>query len=118
MSSTFWERLDELVRSSEIILDRPNRITAPAIDYGYLSGTSGGDGDEIDVWKGSLPRTDVEAIVCTVDLRKLDAEVKVLIGCSDDEKKSICEYHTSDRTAALLVQRKAPSSGPALKKPL
>ena len=108
MSSTFWDRLDELIRSSEIILDRPNRITTPPVDYGYLSGTSGGDGDEIDVWKGSLPQTDVDAIVCTVDLRKRDTEVKVLIGCSDAEKKSICEFHTSDRTAALLVQRNAP----------
>jgi inorganic pyrophosphatase len=109
MTSTFWDRLDELIKSSEIVLDRPNRITVPPIDYGYLSGTSGGDGDEIDVWKGSLQQTEVDAIVCTVDLGKRDAEVKVLIGCSDDEKKAICEFHTSDRTAALLVQRSAPS---------
>lgn len=109
MPSTFWDQLDELIKSSEIVLDRPNRITAPPIDYGYLSGTSGGDGEEIDVWKGSLQRTEVDAIVCTVDLGKRDAEVKVLIGCSDDEKNSICKYHASDRTAALLVQRNAPS---------
>jgi inorganic pyrophosphatase len=109
MPSAFWDQLDELIESSEIVLDRPKRITDPPIDYGYLCGTSGGDGDEIDVWKGSLQQTCVDAIVCTVDLRKLDAELKVLIGCSDDEKKSICEYHTSDRTAALLVQRSAPS---------
>ena len=109
MSSLFWDRLDELLASSEIVLDRPKRIAVPPIDYGYLSGTSGGDGHEIDVWRGSLEPTSMDAIVCTVDLRKLDAEVKVLIGCSDDEKKTICEFHTSDRTAALLVQRSAPS---------
>ena len=109
MPSTIWDLLNELIKSSEIVLDQPNRITVPPIDYGYLSGTSGGDGDEIDVWKGSLQQTGVDAIVCTVDLRKLDAEVKVLIGCSDDEKKSICEYHASARTAALLVTRSAPA---------
>ena len=97
--------MDELVRSAEIIIDRPNRVASPPIDYGYLSGTSGGDGEEIDVWKGSLPQTEADAIVCTVDLRKNDTEVKVLIGCSDAEKKAICEYHTSERTAALLVRR-------------
>ncbi len=109
MPSSFWIRLDDLVASSEIVLDRPKRIAVPPIDYGYLSDTSGGDGQEIDVWRGSAEGKYVDAIVCTVDLRKRDAEIKVLIGCSDGEKKSICEYHTSDRTAALLVTRSVPS---------
>ena len=106
MASPFWERLDELLKSSEIVLDHPNRVAVPPIDYGYLSGTSGGDGQEIDVWQGSLGTKRVDTIVCTVDLRKLDAEVKVLIGCSDEEKQSICKFHTSDKTGALLVERK------------
>ena len=106
MASPFWERLDELLKSSEIVLDHPNRVAVPPIDYGYLSGTSGGDGQEIDVWQGSLATKRVDAIVCTVDLRKLDAEVKMLIGCSDEEKQSICKFHTSDKTGALLVERK------------
>ena len=46
-----------------------------------------------------------DAIVCAGDLKKLDAEVKVLIGCSDEEKKSICDFHTGDKTGALLVDR-------------
>ena len=104
MSSEFWDRLDELLESSEIVLDRPSRIADPPIDYGYLSGTSGGDGHEIDVWRGSS-QPSVSAIVCTIDLRKLDVEVKVIIGCSDQEKESICEFHSSDVTGALLVER-------------
>ena len=105
MSSLFWDLIDELILSSEIVIDRPNRISIPPIDYGYLSGTSGGDGQEIDVWQGSVGRTHVDAIVCTVDLRKRDTEIKILVGCSDDEKKSICDYHASNRTSAPLVQR-------------
>lgn len=107
MASIFWDRLDKLMESSKIVIDKPNRVAAPPIDYGYLAGTTGGDGHEIDVWQGSLGMKRADAIVCTVDLRKLDAEVKVLIGCSDEEKKSICEFHASEKTGALLVERKA-----------
>ena len=44
------------------------------------------DGSGIDVWKG----TDgdfIDAIICTVDLLKRDSEIKILIGCSEEEKQ-------------------------------
>ena len=111
MSSAFWEHLDTVLESSKIVLDKPKRNADPPIDYGYLVGTSGGDGDEIDVWRGSLDRAILDAIVCTVDLRKLDAEVKVLLGCTAEEKQAIVRYHTSEDTGALLVERVAFAEG-------
>ncbi|MFC1820947.1 hypothetical protein ACFLZG_07695 [Thermodesulfobacteriota bacterium] len=57
----FWERLNILLEESELIIDRPKGSTHPKysaiifpLDYGYLKNTSGGDGNEIDVWRGSL----------------------------------------------------------------
>jgi len=61
MVSPFWTRLEGLVEQSEVVLDRPKGSVHPRrpgiiypLDYGYLTGTSGGDGDEVDVWRGSL----------------------------------------------------------------
>jgi len=45
----FWERLDKLLDSVELVVDRPKGARHPKyshivypLDYGYLSGTSGG----------------------------------------------------------------------------
>src|SRR5512137_2080542 len=92
VNATFWEYLDSLLRSAQIVIDRPRGSTHPRypsyiypLDYGYLEGTSAGDGQEIDVWRGSLPDKKLDAIVCTVDLLKEDAEIKLLVGCTEDE---------------------------------
>lgn len=53
----FWKALDELAGSGDIVIDRAEGTVHPRypdlvypLDYGYLSGTVGGDGDGIDVW--------------------------------------------------------------------
>jgi len=88
----FWTRLDNLIASQELVIDRPKGGTHPRypdlvypLDYGYLKSTSGGDGNEIDVWRGSIPNGLLVGIVCTVDTKKKDAEIKLLIGCTEAE---------------------------------
>ena len=56
----FWKALDELVNSSEIVIDRPRGSAHPRfpnfiykVDYGYLKDTASMDGAGIDVWVGS-----------------------------------------------------------------
>ena len=112
MRESFWTLLDALIGSSELVIDRPkgfSRPHAPAIvyplDYGYLKGTSSGDGEGIDVWRGSLPAGRLDAVVCTVDVRKRDAEIKLLLGCTVAEKHAICDFHRSEFTSAILVNR-------------
>jgi inorganic pyrophosphatase len=112
MQESFWTHLETLVKSSEFVIERPRGSTHPRhptivypLDYGYLKGTSGGDGAAIDVWRGSLSAGHLDAVVCTVDLKKRDAEVKLLLGCTPMEKQVICAFHRSAWTAALLVER-------------
>ena len=95
----FWKALDELVNSSEIVIDRPKGPAHPKypdfiykVDYGYLKNTSAMDGDGIDVWVGSGEKT-VDAIMCIVDLIKKDSEIKILIGCTEEEKAIVYETH-------------------------
>ena len=96
----FWSVLERLVAESEVVIDRPKGSVHARfpdyvypLDYGYLKGTSSMDGDGIDVWLGSDPARAVTAVICTVDLLKRDSEIKILIGCTEEEKAIIYETH-------------------------
>jgi inorganic pyrophosphatase len=108
----FWDHADTLVATSQIIIDRPGGSPHPRVpdiiypfDYGYLAMTSGGDGDGIDLWRGSLPSAVVTGAIVTIDLRKRDAEVKLLVGCTEDQMRVALATHQTDAQAAILVRR-------------
>jgi inorganic pyrophosphatase len=112
MPQEFWSRLDELLAAHELVLDRPKGTAHPRypdlvfpLDYGYLAGTSGGDGDGLDVWRGSAGNLDLAAIVCTVDMKKRDAEYKLVIGATRDDLRTIEAFHNGPYMSALLVRR-------------
>jgi inorganic pyrophosphatase len=113
VEGTFWEHLDRLVAESRIIVDNPrgthdgglDTVVFP-VDYGYLEGTSSMDGEGIDVFVGSDSRDIVDSIVCTIDLVKRDSEIKVLIGCTEEEKQAILRlYESFSPMRPLLVRR-------------
>ena len=59
----FWKALDELVNTSEIVIDRPKGSTHPRfpnfiyrVDYGYLKNTASMDGAGIENCTTSLIR--------------------------------------------------------------
>lgn len=63
-SKEFWLYIDQLVADSAIIVDRPQGSSHPRwpeliylLNYGYLEGTTSGDGQGIDVGIGSHSRT-------------------------------------------------------------
>ncbi|MEE8414279.1 MAG: hypothetical protein V3R96_06980 [Dehalococcoidales bacterium] len=109
----FWKRLDNLIASHEIVIDRPKGSTHPRypksvypLDYGYLNETSGGDGNEIDVWRGSIKDGLLMGIVCTVDTHKGDAELKLLIGCTDSEIDIIYRFHNGgEYMSGIIIKR-------------
>ena len=113
MNQLFWAKLDELVAASTLKIDRPKDSAHPRypslvypLDYGYLEDTRSADGGGVDVWLGSLPDRKVTAIVCTVDLKKRDAEVKILLGCTPQEAREILRVHNSGPQAGMLVERR------------
>ena len=111
-SREFWEALDTLVKSSEIVIDRPKGTSHPKfpsfiyrVDYGYLKNTSSMDGSGIDVWVGSCGK-EVDAIMCIVDLMKKDSEIKILIGCTEEEKEIIYKTHNeTEFMKGILIRR-------------
>ena len=109
---SFWTALDQLVEECAVRIDRPKRSHHPnfpelvyPLDYGYLEGSISGDGREIDVWVGSLPDRELTAIAVTVDLHKRDSEIKLLLGCTDDEIAVVLAFHNSGPQSCLVTKR-------------
>lgn len=108
----FWNALDELVNSSEIVIDRPKGSAHPRfpgfiyrVDYGYLKDTSSMDGAGIDVWVGSGDKK-VDAVMCIVDLMKKDSEIKILIGCNEEEKTVVYQTHNETKyMKGIMIRR-------------
>ena len=110
---SFWKAVDSLVLESEIVIDRPKGSHHPRypeivypVDYGFLKNTTAMDGSGIDVWRGTETSGKIDAIVCTVDLRKKDSEIKILVGCNAAEKALIMDFHNrSELMKAILIER-------------
>ena len=111
-TSAFWFALNTLVSESNIVIDRPKGSAHTRypdfiypLDYGYLENTSSMDGGGIDVWKGTTG-SNINAIICTVDLLKRDSEIKILIGCGEEETQQVLSFlNQSENMKAILISR-------------
>ena len=117
-SDDFWEYLTKLVRENEIIIDRPKGTRHPKfnnmvyeLDYGYIKNTKAMDGNEIDVFRGSLHNKNVNKIICTIDLLKKDIEIKILIGCTISEIEKVYNFMNSSEYMRALIIEKGEENG-------
>lgn len=109
----FWGHLDRLIQNSQVVIDRPkdsahidHEDMIYPLDYGYLAGTTSSDGAGIDVWLGSSGEHHVHGVVCTVDLFKRDAEIKLLLGCTDDEMQTIVSFLNQNQGMRCYLLRR------------
>lgn len=109
---SFWHGLDLLMRTSNLIIDRPKGSSHPRypefqypVDYGYLEGTRSMDGQGIDVWQGTDPLQRCDGILCILDLHKRDSEIKILFACTEQEKQSIYQAQNTFSMRAILIRR-------------
>lgn len=113
INKEFWLTLDKLVKESKIIIDRPKGTVHPRfknfvykVDYGYLKGTNSMDGGGIDIYLGSNKNKEIDAIMCIVDLMKRDSEIKILIGCNQQEKELVYQTHNeTEFMKGILIKR-------------
>lgn len=107
----FWLELDALVSKCGFTIDRPRNTAHPSypnfiypVDYGYLRGTKAMDGKELDIFVGTADNKVIDAIVCTIDPCKKDAEIKILYGCTAAEKQLI--YNALNHVmSCILIDR-------------
>jgi len=112
MSRDFWDYLQDLIDSSQIVIDRPKGSIHPRfpnsrypVDYGYLKETTSIDGSGVDIWVGSIRNSKIVGVLCTVDLLKRDTELKIIYNCTKDEIDTIVIFVNTEYMRAIFVAR-------------
>lgn len=111
ISGEFWAYLDQLAAACPVVVDRPAGSRHPTyptlvypLDYGYLEGSTTVDGGGVDVWLGADQRQLV-GLALTVDLKKKDTEIKLLIGCTPDDIDQILDFLNGESMRAIYIER-------------
>jgi inorganic pyrophosphatase len=107
----YWQALERLLQNAQIVIDRPRGHPHPRypeviypLDYGYLEGTTAGDGAGIDIWLGSQTDHTLTGILCTIDTIKRNAEIKILAGCTPGDIEAILHF-TDQMTPQLYIPK-------------
>ena len=92
----YWENIESLIRDYGIPIDRKKGTSHPKykemiypVDYGYINNTTAIDNNEIDIFTGTKKKEGINGIMNTVDMKKKDAETKVIYNCTKKEIKEI-----------------------------
>lgn len=112
-NALFWQKIDTLFFSSDIVIDRPKNSVHPTysnmiypVDYGYLKDTVSGDNDGVDVFVGSKQERIIENIVIAADILKKDVEIKILCGCTEEEIKTILVFlNQTDFQKTVIISK-------------
>ena len=113
MEAEFWDFLEKLIASTSIVIDRPKGSSHPRypdlkdpLNYGYLEGTRSMDGAGIDVWVGSESTQKIDGVLATIDLQKMDSEIKLVISSTASELDIIKNFHNTYQMRAIYIQPK------------
>lgn len=109
----FWQKLDSIYFASSIVITQPLGSTHSTftnlvypVDYGYLNDTLSQDLMGISIYKGKGSAYSVEAILVAADILKKDIEVKLLVGCGQEEVDQILRFvNQTEFQKTILVRR-------------
>jgi len=106
-----WELVDQLIAMHEIVIDRPKASAHPLfpefiypVDYGFLMGTVGGDGDPIDIYVGT-GSAGLRGYFQTRDDIKQDREIKLLWNVTEEELTAIEHFLNKANLHPVLIER-------------
>ena len=109
----FWQKLDTLFLANKLVIIKEKgerhaqyqNLIYP-VKYGRLSGTNGGNDNEVSVYRGSLASDRVTAAIVAVDILKKDLDIKLLSGCSEDEEVEVLKFlNQTDFQKTIIVRR-------------
>jgi inorganic pyrophosphatase len=101
-----WRLWERLLEERGVEIDRPRGTDHPRylgwtypLDYGYVPGTTGGDGHPVDVFVGSAPANLYGALVVRHDGVE---ELKLLWNTSDGEAELARAFLADDMDVRML----------------
>lgn len=113
-----WPRWDTHIERKGLTIDRPFGTAHPnypsvvyPLDYGFIPGTVGSDGEPIDAFVGTAAQGLV-GLILTSDYRQGDREVKLLVDCTPPEiyvAHGFINYDRSLLEGVLVLRRPMPT---------
>ncbi len=108
----FWQKIDTLYFSSKMIITREKGSKHPfypnliyPVDYGHLEDTYPEE-TGIEAFKGSLKTNHVDEMVICADILKKDLEVKLIVGCTEEEERKILHFlNQTDFQKTVVLRR-------------
>ena len=108
---TYWDILDEFIKSNKLVIDRKKGTTHPKyenmiypVDYGFIANTKSMDGGGIDIFIGEEKEKKINGIICIADRIKNDSEIKIIYGCSEEEIEVVLYFlNNSDYMKAIFI---------------
>ena len=109
----FCQKFDSLCLSSGFCLTRKKGDVHPVFanliyptDYGYVKDTNSVSGNGVSVYAGSLSRNTITALVVAEDILAKELDVKILIGCTNEEVEDVLRFlNQTDYQKTVLIRR-------------
>ena len=109
----FWQKVDNLYLSSGFKQTRKKGDVHPVFknliyptDYGHVKDTKSISGEGVSVYAGTLSRSKITALVIAADILARELDVKVLVGCTDEEVEAVLRFlNQTDYQKTVLIRR-------------
>lgn len=109
----FWQKVETLLLSSQLTIARKKGEVHPKfknliypVDYAHLEDTESINPGGISVYIGSNGVTQVTALVVAADILEKSIDVKILVGCNDEEEKDVLRFlNQTDYQKTVLIRK-------------
>lgn len=109
----FWQKVDTLFLSGNLKLEKKKGDIHPTFgnliyptDYGHLVDTKSAGESGVSVYAGSSDRMRISALVIAADILTKELDVKILIGCTEEEIEDILRFlNQTDYQKTVLIRR-------------
>ncbi|MBR2067492.1 MAG: Inorganic pyrophosphatase [Solobacterium sp.] len=109
----FWQKVDTLFLSSGFTISRKKGEIHPVfsnlvypVDYGHITDTKSISGEGVSLYLGSMSRYTITALVVAADILAKELDVKVLVGCNEEEVNDVLRFlNQTDYQKTILIRR-------------
>ncbi|MCH4266717.1 MAG: Inorganic pyrophosphatase [Solobacterium sp.] len=109
----FWQKVDTLFLSSNLNIIHKKGETHPRfknmiypVNYGKLEDTAETGNTGISIYLGSGSHSVVTALIIAADILEKSLDVKILVGCTDEETEDVLRFlNQTDYQKTVLVRR-------------
>lgn len=109
----FWQKVDTLYLSSNLVISRRKGETHPQfknliypVDYGHLQDTIGTNTEGVSVYVGTGKINDITGIVIAADILMKTIDIKILVGCNEEETYDVLHFlNSTDFQKTVLIRR-------------